>query len=431
MDEQDKKNISANNPDEPKDALGFEAALVGYEKNVLLFRERGRDNSCNDLLEEQDCDIVDWYKQAIVKHLKEDEDFLDKPFGEEWAGPFKFDVIVVDDFLQRIDSPKKFLKKLKELLNPNGYLVCSITNIAHAYNRIKLLNGEFGYTQDGLINENFMRFFTFETILHLLNDSNYSITKLYRETEDLDLIHSKDLKYFTIPDELIESIKNDPESLVSKYVFSIIPTSTDNSEIDYLKEFPKSLTTERLKEFFRYYQGDIAETYDRIIDEKNKVIGELEKSIDESMGTGKKLDKLSPETERYNRERIKVMSETEQYNTDRISIQNDMIKGLEESKRINKIMIKGLEDSKRISKMMIEGLEKSKYENMKMIMGLEESKEKDADMIRGLEESLKETEQYLKKTVEEWKKTVDEIYNSSTWKLASKFTGGQRKRKKN
>ena len=76
MDEQDKKNISANNPDEPKDALGFEAALVGYEKNVLLFRERGRDNSCNDLLEEQNCDIVDWYKQAIVKYsyLKHEED---------------------------------------------------------------------------------------------------------------------------------------------------------------------------------------------------------------------------------------------------------------------------------------------------------------------------------------------------------------------
>jgi len=283
MDEQDKKNISANNPDEPKDALGFEAALVGYEKNVLLFRERGRDNSCNDLLEEQDCDIVDWYKQAIVKHLKEDEDFLDKPFGEEWAGPFKFDVIVVDDFLQRIDSPKKFLKKLKELLNPNGYLVCSITNIAHAYNRIKLLNGEFGYTQDGLINENFMRFFTFETILHLLNDSNYSITKLYRETEDLDLIHSKDLKYFTIPDELIESIKNDPESLVSKYVFSTIPTSTDNSgTYDYLKEFPRSMVTERLKELIRYYKEDLSLAYDKKLEEKDSQISELKKELDEN-----------------------------------------------------------------------------------------------------------------------------------------------------
>ena len=55
-----------------------------------------------------------------------------------------------------------------------------------------------------------------------------------------------------------------------------------------------------------------------------------------------------------------------------------------------------------------------------IIVGLTKSKEEDNEMIRGLEES-----------VEKFKKTVDEIYNSTTWKLASKFTGGQRKRKKN
>ena len=62
---------------------------------------------------------------------------------------------------------------------------------------------------------------------------------------------------------------------------------------------------------------------------------------------------------------------------------------------------------------MIKGLIKSKEEDADMIRGLEESKVKDDDMIRQLE------------------KTIDEIYNSSTWKLASKFTGGQTKRKKN
>ena len=401
-------------------ALDYQATLVGNEKNTLLFETNP--NTLSEILIKQKCKVtkivinqnektrVQDQKNALI--LEDENNPLKDLVGSE-----KFDVIVLGDFLQCIKYPVIFLKKLKDFLNTDGYLVLSITNIGHAYNRIKLLNGEFVYTEDGLINENFLRFFTFETILHLVSDTNYSITKLYREKEDLDLVHRKDMKYFTIPDELIKSIKNDPESLVSKYVFSISPASTDSSKIDYLKEFPKSLTTERLKEFFRYYQGDIAETYDRIIDEKNKVIGELEKSIDESMGTGKKLDKLSPETERYNRERIKVMSETERHNTDRIFIQNDMIKGLEESKRI--------------SKMMIEGLEKSKYENMKMIMGLEESKEKDAGMIKGLEESLKETEQYLKKTVEEYEKTIDEIYSSTTWKLASKFTRGQTKRKKN
>ena len=398
-------------------ALDYQATLVGNEKNTLLFETSP--NTLSEILIKQKCKVtkivINQNEKTRVQDQKnalilEDEN---NPL-EDLVGSEKFDVIVLGDFLQCIKYPAIFLKKLKDFLNTDGYLVLSITNIAHAYNRIKLLNGEFVYTKDSLINENFLRFFTFETILHLVSDTNYSITKLYREKEDLDLVHRKDMKYFTIPDELIKSINNDPESLVSKYVFSISPTSVDSSEIDYLKEFPKSLTTERLKEFMKYYKGDLADTYDKIIDEKNKVINELEKKLDGDTSTVKELDKPSPATEHDNRERITTQKkmirrleisaqETAKYTKERILVQQETIKGLEESKRINKIMIKGLEQSKRES----------------------------LDMIKGLEESLNETEQYLKKTVEEYEKTIDEIYNSTTWKLVSKFTGGQTKRKKN
>jgi len=401
-------------------ALDYQAALVGNEKNTLLFETVP--NTLSEILIKQKCKVtkivINQNEKTRVQDQKnalilEDEN---TPL-EDLVGSEKFDVIVLGDFLQCIKHPVVFLKKLKDYLNTNGYLVLSITNIGHAYNRIKLLNGEFVYTEDGLINENFLRFFTLETILYLVSDANYSITKLYREKVDLDLIHRKDLKYYTIPLELVRSIKNDPESLVSKYVFSISPASTDSSEIDFLKEFPKSLTTERLKEFMGYYKGDLAETYDKIIDEKNKVISELEKTLDGDISTVKELDKLSPETEHDNRERVMTQKkmirrleisaeETGKYNKERILVQQKMIKGLEESKRENMKMIMGLEESKR--------------ENMKMIMGLEESKEKDAKMIKGLEES-----------VEKFKETIDDIYNSTTWKLASKFTGGQTKRKKN
>ena len=134
-----------------------------------------------------------------------------------------------------------------------------------------------------MINEDFLRFFTLQTVLDLLNDFNYSMTKLYRETQDLDLIHNKDLKYFTIPDELIESIKTDPESLVSKYVFSVIPTSNNNSgTYDYLKEFPRSMATERLKELIRYYKEDLTIAYDKKLDEKNSQIDELKRKLNDT-----------------------------------------------------------------------------------------------------------------------------------------------------
>ena len=63
---------------------------------------------------------------------------------------------------------------------------------------------------------------------------------------------------------------------------------------------------------------------------------------------------------------------------------------------------------------VIEGLERSKTEDAEMIKGLERSKTEDAEMIKGLERS-----------VEELKQTINEIYNSSTWKLVSKFTKAQ------
>ena len=265
-------------------ALDYQAALVGNEKNTLLFETNP--NTLSEILIKQKCKVkkivINQNEKTRVQDQKnalilEDEN---NPL-EDLVGSEKFDVIVLGDFLQCIKYPVIFLKKLKDFLNTDGYLVLSITNIGHAYNRIKLLNGEFVYTEDGLINENFLRFFTFETILHLISDANYSITKLYREKEDLDLIHRKDLKYFTIPDELIESIKNDPESLVSKYVFSISPASTGNSATyDYLKEFTKSLTTERLKELIRYYKEDLSLAYDKKLEERDSQIRELKKELD-------------------------------------------------------------------------------------------------------------------------------------------------------
>ena len=265
MDKQNKKNISDSNSDEPKDMLGFEAALVGNGKNVLVFQPH---SPIEEILVKQNCKV-----RNIVTSPEPDE------IPEISSS---YDVIVVGDYFQYVRDPKMLLDKFHSYLNTGGYLVCSITNTAHAYNRIKLLNGEFGYPQPR-VGFRQLQFFTLETIIHFLNDSNYSMTKLYRETQDLDLIHNKDLKYFTIPDELIESIKTDPESLVSKYVFSVIPKSNDNSgTYDYLKEFPRSMVTERLKELIRYYKEDLTIAYDKKLDEKNSQIDQLKRKLNDT-----------------------------------------------------------------------------------------------------------------------------------------------------
>ena len=268
MDKQDKKNTSSHNLDERKNVLDYQAALVGNGKNTLLFGDIS--SGLSEILIRQKCNVT-------KMEISGDEITIESET--------KFDVIVLGDFLQCIKNPVIFLKKLKDLLNPNGYLACSITNIAHAYNRIKLLNGEFAYTPNGLINENFVKFYTLDTILSLLDDANYSITKLYREKEDLDLVHQKDIKHFTIPDELIESIKNDPESLVFQYVFSTTPKSTNklDSGIENQNEFSRTMVTERLRDLFRYHKEDkpslLHKYYEKKLQEKDSQIKDLKKKV--------------------------------------------------------------------------------------------------------------------------------------------------------
>ena len=262
----DNINADSYDSDETKKELDFQAILVGNGKNILVVESTP--TPLSEILVKQNCKV----KKVIPKY--------DNPLDDVYE---KFDVIVLGDFLQCVKSPELVLERLRNALNTGGYLVCSITNIAHGYNRIKLLNGEFDYTQDGLINERFLRFFTLDTFLYLLSEVNYSVMNLYREKRDLDLIHSKELKDFTIPTELIESIKNDPDSLVAKYVFSIKPETVDSSGIyDYLKEFPKSLTTERLSELIRYYKEDLTVAYDKKLDEKNSQIDQLKRKLNDT-----------------------------------------------------------------------------------------------------------------------------------------------------
>ena len=80
----------------------------------------------------------------------------------------------------------------------------------------------------------------------------------------------------------------------------------------------------------------------------------------------------------------------------------------------------GLKEAIKEKDDMIWGLQATIAENETTVVEMDQ-------VIKGLENSLAETEKYLEVTIEKWKQTVNEIYNSSTWKLVSKYTKAQTK----
>ncbi|MGI0011647.1 MAG: DUF4214 domain-containing protein, partial [Nitrosopumilaceae archaeon] len=190
----------------------------------------------------------------------------------------KYDVVSIGD-LERFKDHEQLLKKLRSFLDNNGYIVCSVSNIAHISARIKMLNGDIKYESSGIFDKNHLHFFTLDMIQLTLDVSGYRLVELRRVKEEFDLIRRTDLKHYTTPEELVRSILKDPEATTLQYVFKAIPTSHSDSSIrSWLMEFPRGITTQKLKEIFEHYKDQIT-ILQKQIQEKDEQLKSLQKQI--------------------------------------------------------------------------------------------------------------------------------------------------------
>lgn len=88
-----------------------------------------------------------------------------------------FDVIVFADVLEHLIMPDSVLVSFKKYLKEEGVIIISVPNIARIDIRIKLLLGEFNYTQGGILDKTHLRFFTLDSMRRLLTDSGYVVTR--------------------------------------------------------------------------------------------------------------------------------------------------------------------------------------------------------------------------------------------------------------
>jgi len=146
-----------------------------------------------------------------------------------------FDTIIMADFLEHIANPEEILSEVKRILIPGGRLVLSIPNVRH-WSVIKdLLEGRWEYQDAGILDKTHLRFFTWQSILSLLNSAGYHI----------DSYSGTYLQGYDVPAEFINLSKQcgiDTSSLASEgriyqYLIACTPKSGDElPEIDIQKQ---------------------------------------------------------------------------------------------------------------------------------------------------------------------------------------------------
>lgn len=182
----------------------------------------------------------------------------------------KYDVIFFGDVLEHLKDPGKVLIKMKRLLKHDGSIVISIPNIAHASIRMELLAGNFEYEKLGILDETHLKYFTFNSLIAMLDGAGYKIEAIDQSTISLPrktlakLLKDVGLK----PTEKFYKFMSRPDATAFQY--KVLAKVGRNDRLPKLGKKPLQLA--------KMHMTEIDELHDQVrflSNELNKVRAEL------------------------------------------------------------------------------------------------------------------------------------------------------------
>jgi 2-polyprenyl-3-methyl-5-hydroxy-6-metoxy-1,4-benzoquinol methylase len=100
----------------------------------------------------------------------------DLDFAAHGIGPGAFDLVLAGDVLEHLHNPWDALVRVRPLIAPGGRLVASIPNVRNLQVvTTLLLQGRFEYTERGLLDITHLRFFAFDDIRVMLDQTGYDL----------------------------------------------------------------------------------------------------------------------------------------------------------------------------------------------------------------------------------------------------------------
>ncbi|MGD1913462.1 MAG: methyltransferase domain-containing protein [Rivularia sp. (in: cyanobacteria)] len=151
----------------------------------------------------------------------------------------KYDVAVFGDVLEHLRNPWKVLEETRSLLQPQGYVIASIPNIAHGAIRLALLQGKFEYKPLGILDNTHLRFFTRKTVEHLFEDSGYLIDVI--EQTKLPIYSNSDLipaiEKNNFDKNITSEIERDEDADTLQFVVRGYPISLESKYTALYKQY--------------------------------------------------------------------------------------------------------------------------------------------------------------------------------------------------
>ena len=90
----------------------------------------------------------------------------------------RFDCVVLNDVLEHMPDPWRTLTDVKGVLRSGGYVVASIPSIQYLPISLRIVRGQWTYTDEGTLDRTHLRFFTKATMREMFEDAGFEVVRL-------------------------------------------------------------------------------------------------------------------------------------------------------------------------------------------------------------------------------------------------------------
>jgi 2-polyprenyl-3-methyl-5-hydroxy-6-metoxy-1,4-benzoquinol methylase len=213
-------------PSQPNNAHSFAVDMVGSNKRVLevgcaaghvtrILASRGCDVTGIEVDASAARSAEEHAREVLVADLDVD-DYMAKLEDQV------FDVVLLGDVLEHLRDPLHAMRSFKKLVEPHGYIVASLPNIAHVDVRLALLQGRFQYGDWGLLDRTHLRFFTRTSGEQLLRDAGLlpvEVRRVFVPAFESEIPVDRS----AVETGVLDGVLRDPEAETYQFVWRAIP----------------------------------------------------------------------------------------------------------------------------------------------------------------------------------------------------------------
>lgn len=137
-------------------------------------------------------------------------------------GGHRYQCIVCADVLEHLKNPERVLAACQGLLSDDGVLLISVPNAAYCGLIAELMEGEFRYRAEGLLDQTHLRFFTRTSLQRFLTDNGWHIAAtevVHRETHESEFA----ARFERLPPSVVTYLMTQPDALTYQHIVVAVP----------------------------------------------------------------------------------------------------------------------------------------------------------------------------------------------------------------